>query len=199
MILKLKAHTINSLKCVLALTLKSNLNFTAYKLQTLLSLVLISILSGSCATVPKEGDPRYFKPYDTENAYNTWTSPTDPNVTLTQKFKPPKNPRHRGVDLAGKSGQPIYAARAGTVVYAGQKFQGYGKMLLVEHDPSWTTLYSHLSQFKVRSGDTVKQGQIIGLMGRTGRASGVHLHFEVYYNKIPQDPLKIVPMKYKTR
>lgn len=72
-------------------------------------------------------------------------------------------------------------------------------MLLIEHDGVWTTLYSHLSQYKVKSGDTVSQGQIVGLMGRTGRASGVHLHFEIYMNKLPQDPLKIIPMKYKTR
>lgn len=153
----------------------------------------------SCSSAVREGDPRHFKPYDHGQAYNNWTAPTDANVTLTQKFKPPKNPRHKGVDLAGKSGQPIYAVRPGKVVYAGQKFRGYGKMLLIEHDGVWTTLYSHLSQYKVKSGDTVSQGQIVGLMGRTGRASGVHLHFEIYMNKLPQDPLKIIPMKYKTR
>lgn len=128
-----------------------------------------------------------------------WVSPVDPNVRLSQKFRPPKNPRHKGIDLAGNTNQPIYAANNGVVTYTGEKFRGYGKMILLEHADGWTTLYSHLTKYNVRAGSAVKAGEVIGFMGRSGRASGVHLHFEVYKNKIPVDPLKVVLIHYKSK
>lgn len=156
------------------------------------------LLFTACVTTYDKNNPKHFKP-EPKQGFGAWVSPTDSNVILTQKFRPPKNPRHRGIDLAGKTGQPIYATRSGKIVYAGQKFRGYGKMILLEHDSTWTSLYSHLTRYKVRSGEQVRQGQIIGYMGRTGRASGVHLHFEIYKNKVPQDPLSLVPIKYRRR
>lgn len=128
-----------------------------------------------------------------------WVSPTDGNVVLTQKYRPPKNPRHKGVDLAGNMNQPIYAVNSGVVSYRGQRFRGYGQMLLIEHGNGWTSLYSHLNKYNAREGDSVKAGQVIGFMGRSGRASGVHLHFEIYKNKIPIDPLHVIPIKYRPR
>ncbi len=128
-----------------------------------------------------------------------WSAPVNANVTLTQRFRPPKNPRHKGIDLAGKRNQSIFAVNNGVVTYRGQKFRGYGKMVLIEHGDGWSTLYSHLSKYNVRDGQRVTTGQTIGFMGRSGRASGVHLHFEIYKNKIPLDPLKVINMRYKTR
>lgn len=128
-----------------------------------------------------------------------WISPTDANVVLTQRYRPPKNPRHKGVDLAGNMNQPIYAVNNGVVTYRGEKFRGYGQMILVEHGEGWTTLYSHLNKFNVSDGDQVKAGQVIGFMGRSGRASGVHIHFEIYKNKIPIDPLHVIPIKYREK
>ena len=128
-----------------------------------------------------------------------WVSPVDANVTLTQKFRPPKNQRHKGVDLAGSMNQPLYAVNNGVVTYRGDKFRGYGKMVLIDHGNGWTTLYSHLNKYNVQNGTQVKTGQVIGFMGRSGRASGVHIHFEIYKNKIPIDPLQVIPIKYKVR
>lgn len=65
-------------------------------------------------------------------------------------------------------------------------------MILLEYDPEWATLYGHLDRYLVKPGDVVQQGQVIGLMGRTGRATGVHLHFEVIQNKQPIDPLVLL-------
>lgn len=96
---------------------------------------------------------------------------------------------HYGLDLKGRRNDPIYAAHDGYVVYAGNKFRGYGNMIILEYDSGWATLYGHLNKFKVKTGDEVKAGQLIGLMGRTGRATGVHLHFELLKNKEPIDPL----------
>lgn len=114
------------------------------------------------------------------------------NVKLTQKFHPPTNPSHQGIDLGGKLNTPILAAHSGIVIYAGTGFRGYGKMMIIEHSEQWATLYAHLNRFKVKTGEWVAKGQLVGKMGRTGRASGVHLHFELIRDKIPIDPLSIL-------
>ncbi len=103
---------------------------------------------------------------------------------------------HYGLDLAAKKGTPILASEAGVVVYAGTGFSGYGKLLVIEHSEEWATLYAHLNKYSVKEGEQVKQGQKIGEMGRTGRASGVHLHFEIRYNRQPVNPLMYLPQGY---
>mgnify|MGYP002781465276 CR=1 FL=1 len=99
---------------------------------------------------------------------------------------------HLGLDLKGRKGDAILAAHDGIVVYAGRRFRGYGKMVLVEYDNNWASLYAHLDSYNVIMGQEVKGGQRIGKMGRTGRATGVHLHFELIKNKQPIDPLPLL-------
>lgn len=111
------------------------------------------------------------------------------NVRITQNFEPAKNPRHKGLDLGGGKGVPILAGHDGRVIYTGRHFHGYGNMVMVEFNDEWATLYAHLTKIKVRQGQRVKAGQTIGTMGRTGRARGVHLHFELMHKKEPVDPL----------
>jgi murein DD-endopeptidase MepM/ murein hydrolase activator NlpD len=100
---------------------------------------------------------------------------------------------HWGVDLANKRGTPILSAGEGVVVYTGRGFKGYGKLVVVEHDNDWATLYAHLDKILVKEGQKVPRGHKLGLMGRTGRASGVHLHFEVRRYKQPVNPLAFLP------
>lgn len=101
---------------------------------------------------------------------------------------------HKGLDLGGRRGDDIYAAHPGLVVYAGRKFSGYGKMVLIEYNNTWATLYAHLNKYNVKAGDVVAAGQQIGEMGATGRATGVHLHFELIKNKQPIDPLPYIQL-----
>lgn len=103
---------------------------------------------------------------------------------------------HYGLDLANKKGTPITASEAGVVVYVGKGFSGYGKLVVIEHNETWATLYSHLNKFNVKEGDKVERGQKIAEMGRTGHASGVHLHFEIRYNRQPVNPLQYLPQGY---
>lgn len=100
---------------------------------------------------------------------------------------------HYGLDLANRKGTPILAAQAGRVVYIGSGFRGYGRLIVIEHSGEWATLYSHLHKFLVKEGQMVAQGEKIGLMGRTGRATGVHLHFEIRHNRRPVNPLAYLP------
>ena len=86
---------------------------------------------------------------------------------------------HYGIDIAGNTGNPIFAADHGVVVYAGWNDYGYGEMIVIDHGSGWQTLYAHLSQVNVFCGQEVYQGDTIGLMGSTGKSTGPHLHFEM--------------------
>ncbi len=110
-------------------------------------------------------------------------------LKINQRFYITRRHEHLGVDLGGRRGDPIYAATSGTVVYAGSGFHGYGKMILIAYNKKWATLYAHMSRLRVRTGRHVRAGQRIGDMGRTGFATGVHLHFELLLNKLPINPL----------
>jgi murein DD-endopeptidase MepM/ murein hydrolase activator NlpD len=94
---------------------------------------------------------------------------------------------HRGVDLRAAYGEPIGAADAGTVVFAGEQ-HGYGQTVVVEHANGIRTRYAHLSSVSTEAGAEVKAGEAIGRAGRSGRATGTHLHFEVTQNGHPIDP-----------
>jgi murein DD-endopeptidase MepM/ murein hydrolase activator NlpD len=90
---------------------------------------------------------------------------------------------HPAIDLAGHLGTPISASDTGVVVYAGWNDWGYGNVIVLDHGNGWQTLYAHLSQINVVCGQAVFQGNIIGLMGATGNATGPHLHFEMMSDK----------------
>lgn len=95
---------------------------------------------------------------------------------------------HAGMDFSGPIGTPIYATGNGKVVYA-EIHQGYGKCVLIDHGFSYQTLYAHMNKYNVRTGQTVKRGDIIGYMGNTGMSTGPHIHYEVKKNGIPVDPI----------
>jgi murein DD-endopeptidase MepM/ murein hydrolase activator NlpD len=112
--------------------------------------------------------------------YGTFVFPTVEHWLSGTDYRPDLN--HYGVDFAGSMGNAIYAVDAGTVVYAGWNTWGYGNMIMLDHGNGWQSLYGHLSQINVQCGQSVGQGDIIGLMGSTGHSTGPHLHFELSYN-----------------
>lgn len=85
---------------------------------------------------------------------------------------------HGGIDLAAKVGTPVLASAPGKVIHAGPA-GGYGNLIILEHRYEYTTYYGHLSKIHVKKGDSVNQGQKIGEVGKTGRVTGPHLHFEI--------------------
>jgi murein DD-endopeptidase MepM/ murein hydrolase activator NlpD len=94
---------------------------------------------------------------------------------------------HPGIDIANEIGTPEVAADAGRVVFAG--WGSYGIYVEIDHGNGFHTVYGHMSRVLVQAGDVVAPGQEIGLMGSTGRSTGPHLHFEIRYNGVPQNPL----------
>jgi murein DD-endopeptidase MepM/ murein hydrolase activator NlpD len=102
------------------------------------------------------------------------------------------NKMHRGVDFAAPTGTPIFAAGNGRITYKGL-YQNYGNYIKIRHNSTYTTAYAHLSKFNklIKLGVRVKQGQIIGYVGTTGRSTGPHLHYEIVKNGRRTNPLKI--------
>jgi len=98
---------------------------------------------------------------------------------------------HKGVDFASKSGTPVLATADGIVVRA-EKQNGYGKMIEIDHGYGLTTRYGHNKSLRVKVGDIVKQGQVIGSMGSTGRSTGPHVHYEVLRNGKQVNPQKYI-------
>ena len=99
---------------------------------------------------------------------------------------------HKGLDIAGSSGQDIYAADGGEVIYA-DWLEGYGYLVKILHDNGDVTYYGHCSELLVYEGEKVGRGELIAYMGCTGVASGDHLHFEIRRDDTPIDPLEELP------
>ena len=101
---------------------------------------------------------------------------------------------HTGMDIGGKGieGVAVIAAQAGTVVEAVHSYAGYGRYIIIDHGNGITTLYAHLSEMLVESGDTMEIGQIIGRVGKSGNAADYALHFEIRKNGVANDPYLVL-------
>ncbi len=137
------------------------------------------------AALPRPAGPAQEEPPTLE-----W--PVSP-VIVTSPFGVRKDPlgsgeeRHLGIDRAAAQGQWVSAAAAGLVVYVGRR-GGYGLHVELRHADGYLTRYAHLSEIDVAAGEEVQAGALLGRAGRTGRATGPHLHFEVWRDGLPVDP-----------
>lgn len=119
---------------------------------------------------------------------------TDPFYKVT-KF-------HEGIDFTAAIGTPIYATGDGVISEAEFNSGGYGNKIMINHGYSYETLYAHLSKIKVKVGQKVKRGEIIGLMGNTGKSTAPHCHYEVHKAGVPMNPIyfffnDITPAEYQ--
>lgn len=124
-------------------------------------------------------------PADTRHHLVRFLWPTQ--GTITTYFLP----WHPGIDIANAYGTREAAADGGRVVVAG--WGSYGIYVQIDHGNGFTTVYGHMEQVLVTAGQLVQPGQLIGYMGATGRATGSHLHFEIRYHGVPQNPLDYLP------
>ncbi len=113
---------------------------------------------------------------------------------IYSKYGPRRGRFHAGIDISAPRGTPIYAAAAGTVVRAAWR-SGFGRSILIDHNNGVMTRYAHCDTTLCKAGDTVAAGQKIATVGRTGRTTGPHLHFEVVINGKHQDPEKHLPAR----
>jgi murein DD-endopeptidase MepM/ murein hydrolase activator NlpD len=109
---------------------------------------------------------------------------------------------HEGIDFAASIGTPVYVTGDGVVTEAEYNSGGYGNKIIINHGFSYETVYAHLSKIKVKVGQHVKRGEIIGLMGNTGKSTAPHLHYEVHKSGVPMNPIyfffnDITPAEYQ--
>jgi len=102
-----------------------------------------------------------------------------------------KQEYHKGVDFAGKEGTDVLSVGDGVVTWSGKR-SGYGKLVEINHGNGYVTRYGHNQENLVKAGDTVEKGQMIALMGSTGRSTGPHVHFEVLRNGKPVNPSRYI-------
>jgi len=119
---------------------------------------------------------------------------TDPFYKVT-KF-------HEGIDFTAPVGTPIYATGDGVISVAEYNSGGYGNKIMINHGYSYETVYAHLSKIKVKVGQRVKRGEVIGLMGNTGKSTAPHCHYEVHKAGVPMNPIyfffnDITPAEYQ--
>ena len=96
---------------------------------------------------------------------------------------------HNGMDFTAKTGTPVYASGDGVIERADNSMSGFGNLIIIKHGFGYTTYYAHLSKYKIRAGQKVKRGDIIGYVGSTGRSEAPHLHYEVHKDGVPINPI----------
>lgn len=107
----------------------------------------------------------------------------------------PGGGKNEGVNLAVPEGTPVKAADDGTVIYSGNELKGYGNLVLVRHSEGWVSAYAHNSELKVKRGDSIRRGDVIGLAGATGSVNQPQVHFELRKGNKPVDPLNHLPKR----
>jgi len=108
---------------------------------------------------------------------------------VTSRFGVRKSGKHDGIDIGAPKGTKIHASAAGQVLFSGWGPTGYGLLVLIKHSEKVYTVYAHNQKNRVKKGARVKRGQVIAKVGKSGRATGNHLHFEVRVNRVAYDPL----------
>jgi murein DD-endopeptidase MepM/ murein hydrolase activator NlpD len=108
--------------------------------------------------------------------------------TVSSGFGKRNGRMHGGMDILAPEGAKVRAAGYGVVLYAGNGMRGYGNAIVLDHGDGITTLYGHLKSYRVKSGDVVAAGSVIGAVGDTGNATTTHLHFEIRRNGKGVDP-----------
>lgn len=112
------------------------------------------------------------------------------NAKLSDYFGMRWGKMHKGVDITGN--RNIIASDNGVVTYTGNKGDGYGNKVIIDHKNGYVTVYGHLSKIETSKGKIVEKGEKIGIMGSTGDSTGIHLHFEILRNGVAENPLKFL-------
>lgn len=138
---------------------------------------------GSEERAGKTAEDIYFAwPIDWKGATSEWGYRTDP-LTGEERVK------HSGIDLKAGMNTPVYAPADG-IVRVAKWWNGYGRLIIIDHHSGYSTRFAHLSGYSVEAGDTVEMGDLIGKSGSSGRSTGPHLHFEVRKNEVAMNPLE---------
>ena len=103
------------------------------------------------------------------------------------------NVKQKGINIRGRQGEKVIAARSGRISFCSDYVKGYGKLIIIDHSDKFQTIYAHNYQNLVKQGDEVKQGTVIAKVGSTGRVSAPQLHFEIRKDSCPKNPFYYLP------
>lgn len=147
--------------------------------QRALGMLVVCALWHGCASSHRAPAP--------QSVPNGW--PVDPRrATVTSVFGAPRRGgTHQGIDLAAPKGIVVRATAPGKVVFAGRSGR-FGRLVVIDHGAGWETRYAHLRSLDVKPGQSLDRGQKVGTVGKSGNASGYHLHYEVRHNDAALDP-----------
>lgn len=164
--------------------------------------ILFAAMTLSGKTIPvyyfeRDGEGEFFTPAGEAIRKSLLRTPVD-GARITSGFGMRMHPvlgyskMHKGLDFGAPSGTPIYAAGAGTIAEVGPK-GSFGNFIRIRHNGQYQTTYAHMSKFAkgIRKGDKIKQGEVIGYVGATGRVTGPHLHYEILLDGAQVNPAKL--------
>jgi LysM repeat protein len=132
-------------------------------------------------------------PADAQKGTGIFAWPTSGRLTDRFGFRTFSGRWHNGLDISNGQGTPVYAADSGFVTFAGWQNNGYGNIVVIDHQNGFITYYAHLSTYYVSAGQSVAKGTLIAGMGSTGNSTGVHLHFEIRHKGARKNPEMYLP------
>ncbi len=168
---------------------------TSRRTAVLCLLVLPVLLAAGCVHKPPEPsrDPSLAIPgiwpvdHPTHPVTSPYGSRSDPRRFRT------KTRFHSGIDIGVPKGTPVIAAGDGTVEFARRGHDHLGRKVVIDHGNGYRTTYAHLANVRTRRGKRVLQGDVIGAVGKSGRATGPHLHYEVHSHSARRNPMEFLP------
>ncbi|MBI5575712.1 MAG: M23 family metallopeptidase [Deltaproteobacteria bacterium] len=161
--------------------------------RLILPLLVFAVVLNGCAAVTGLRSPGE----SVDAALRRFRRPVDGRIV--SGFGGRGDRQHKGVDMSAPEGTPVCAAESGFVFYAGDKWKGYGNAVALDHGGTITSLYGHLREIHVKSGDAVPAGAMIGTVGKTGNATTPHLHFEIRVGDGAVDPREYIKELEPTR
>jgi murein DD-endopeptidase MepM/ murein hydrolase activator NlpD len=111
---------------------------------------------------------------------------------VSSEFGPRGSTHHDGIDIRSPEGTPVRASRAGRVLFS-DRLRGYGNLVILEHEGGYATVYAHNRENRAAVGARVRQGDVIGEVGQTGKTSGPNLHFEIRKDNVARNPRFFLP------
>ena len=147
--------------------------------RALVIVAALSAISGACASRGQAGTPVLVP--------NGWPVPYD-LASVSSSFGASRSyGRHQGLDLTAPKGTPVRATADGVVIFAGRSGD-FGRLVVIDHGAGWETRYAHLKNIETKQGQRVKRATVIGTVGKSGNASGFHLHYEIWFGGKALDP-----------
>ena len=164
--------------------------FTAFVFMVISTILFFSESEDYDDSINKEDLVEYLKE-DSEDLNINFISPiSSSHFYISKEFD---DTYHNGVDIISKKGSDVRSSAIGSVIYSGYD-NIYGKIIILAHKNNFYTFYGHLDTSFVKKHDFIAKNQLIGLVGETGETTGPHLHFEVWDEWSPKDPLKLIEL-----